>query len=189
MKVLSVNIGEKRTVKWNNRVYETGIYKYPVETSIFLGIEDVENDHVIDRKVHGGVKKAVYAYGKNHYAYWQNLYPDIEFHHGIFGENLTVDNLDEEKIFVGDVYKLGEAIIEVTKPREPCVKLGIRFNDSKMVKQFWNTSKSGVYFKILQTGHVTKEDKFILLKKAENTLSIAEVYKTKKAKNKDQSST
>lgn len=189
MKLLSVNIGEKRTVEWNNRIYETGIYKYPVDKAIFLGKEDVAGDDVIDRRYHGGFKKAVYAYGKNHYAYWKDLYPDIEFHHGIFGENLTVDNLVEENIFVGDVYKLGEAIIEVTKPREPCVKLGIRFNDSKMVKQFWNTSKSGVYFKILQTGHVTRGDKFILVKKAENTPSIAEVYETKKAKNKDQSST
>jgi MOSC domain-containing protein YiiM len=186
MKVLSVNIGEKRTLKWNNRVYETGIYKYPVETSIFLGTEDVENDHVIDRKVHGGFKKAVYAYGKNHYAYWKDLYPHIEFHHGIFGENLTVDKLDEENIFVGDVYQLGEAVIEVTKPREPCVKLGIRFNDAGIIRQFWNTTKSGVYFKVLQTGHVAKNDVFTLLKKAEDTQSIAEVYAYKKSKNMKQ---
>ena len=119
MKVLSVNIGEKRTLKWNNRVYETGIYKYPVETSIFLGTEDVENDHVIDRKVHGGFKKAVYAYGKNHYAYWKDLYPHIEFHHGIFGENLTVDKLDEENIFWEMFTSLEKLLLKLPNPVNP----------------------------------------------------------------------
>ncbi len=185
MKVLTVNIGEKRIVKWNERTYETGMFKYPVEHPIFLGKEDVNHDHVIDRRYHGGVKKAVYAYGKNHYEYWQSLYPEIEFHHGIFGENLTVDHLLEEEVFVGSIYQLGEAVIEVTKPREPCVKLGIRFNDKNMVKNFWNTTKSGVYFKVLQTGHVSANDSFILLEKAKNTPSIAEVYEIKKSKNRN----
>lgn len=186
MKVLSVNIGEKRTIQWNNKTYETGLFKYPVDKPIFLGKEDVENDHVIDRKVHGGILKAVYAYGRNHYSYWKDLYPDIEFHNGIFGENLTVDHLNEEEIYVGSVYKLGEALIEVTKPREPCVKLGIRFNDASMLKKFWNTDKSGVYFKVLQTGNVSKGDEFILIEKAQNTPSIAEVYRSKRKKKTDQ---
>ena len=183
MKVISVNTGEKKSVTWNGRVYETGIYKYPVNSPIFLGKEDVDNDHVIDRKVHGGIKKAVYAYGVNHYDYWKELYPDIEFHYGIFGENLSIDHLDEEQIFVGSVYRLGKAIVEVTKPREPCVKLGIRFNDAAIIKQFWLSTKSGVYFKVLETGQVAKGDTFQLLEKLENTPSIAEVYHQKKLKN------
>jgi len=180
MKIVSVNIGKKRTVTWKNKTYETGIYKKPVDTSIFLGKEDVVKDDVIDRKHHGGVDQAVYAYGENHFAYWKNLYPNLAFNYGMFGENLTISNLNEEKLFIGDIYQLGECKLEVSKPRQPCVKLGIRFQDAKVIKQFWNTTKSGVYFKVLETGKVTKNDALILLKKANNTPSIAEVYKRKR---------
>lgn len=180
MKIISVNIGKRRTVVWKNKTYETGIYKYPVSENIFLGIEDVENDAVVDRKYHGGVNQAVYAYGENHYSYWQELYPDLEFSYGMFGENLTISNLWEEEMTVGSIYQLGEVKLEVSKPRQPCVKLGIRFQDSKMVKHFWNTTKCGVYFKVLQTGFVSKKDELILLLKAENTKTIAEVYNNKK---------
>ncbi len=181
MKVISVNIGEKKIVTWKNKVYKTGMFKYPIEGSIYLGEEDVLNDHVIDRRFHGGIEKAVYAYGKNHYAYWKNLYPDLEFNYGMFGENLTIDSLNEEEIFVDSIYQLGETKIQVTKPRQPCVKLGIRFKDAKVIKQFWNTTKSGVYFKVIKTGKVTKNDVLLLLKKGMNTPTIADVYESKKS--------
>ncbi len=180
MKVISVNIGKKKTVTWKKKTYETGIYKYPVDDCIVLGKEDVVNDHVIDRKYHGGIDQAVYAYGENHYAYWKNLYPDLEFNYGMFGENLTIDNLNEEKIYIGSIYQLGKSKIQVTKSRQPCVKLGIRFQDAKVIKQFWLTNKCGVYFKVLEIGKVTKNDMLILLEKAKNTSSIAQVYESKK---------
>ena len=180
MKVISVNIGEKKTVLWKNKTYETGIYKFPVAGSIFLGEEDVDKDVVIDRKYHGGIDQAVYAYGENHYTYWQQLYPHLDFNYGMFGENLTITNLLENKLYVGDIYQLGQAKIQVSKPRQPCFKLGIRFQDINIVKQFWNTTKSGVYFKVLKTGKVAKNDALILLEKAKNTPSIAEVYESKK---------
>lgn len=180
MKVISVNIGKKQKVVWKNRTYETGIYKYPVSESIFLGTEDVENDAVVDRKYHGGINQAVYAYGENHYEYWQKLYPNLDFTYGMFGENLTISNLWEEEMTVGSIYQLGETELKVSKSRQPCVKLGIRFQDAKIVKQFWNTTKCGIYFKVLQTGFVSKNDELILLQKAVNTKTIAEIYKTKR---------
>ncbi len=180
MHVVSVNIGKKKIVKWNNKIYETGIYKYPVDEAIFLGEKDVTNDDVIDRRYHGGIEQAVYAYGENHYEYWKNLYANLDFNYGMFGENLTISNLWEEDIVVGNVYQLGDTKIEVTKPRQPCVKLGIRFQDVNMIKNFWNTTKSGVYFKVLQTGFVNKNDELILIKKSKNKLTIAQVYESKK---------
>ena len=182
MKVVSVNIGEKRSVNYKGKIIETGIFKQPVNSPIFLGVEDVENDVVVDRKYHGGIDQAVYAYSENHYNYWKELYPDLDWRYGMFGENLTISNLEETEINVGDTYKLGEVIIEVTKPRQPCKMLGIVFETQKILKQFWNTSKSGIYFKVLQTGKVTVKDKMILIKKGENQPSIAEVYETKKSK-------
>ena len=181
MKVVSVNIGEKRILSYKGRDVETGIFKFPVNHSIYLGEEDVENDTVIDRKYHGGIDQAVYAYSENHYAYWKELYPNLNWHYGMFGENLTISNLEETEIQVGNIYKLGEVLLEVTKPREPCIKLGLVFGTQNILKQFWNSTKSGIYFKVLQTGKVTMNDDLILAEKSENTLTIAEVYETKKS--------
>jgi len=181
MKVISVNIGEKKTVNYKGKLIETGIFKFPVSTSIFLGTEDVENDAVIDRRYHGGIDQAVYAYSENHYDYWKELYPTLEWRFGMFGENLTISNLDETKIHIGATYKLGEVILEVTKPRQPCMKLGLVFETQSILKQFWNSTKSGLYFKVLKTGNVTVDDELILINKAENSPTIAEVYETKKA--------
>jgi len=180
MKIVSVNIGEKKTVVWKRKTYETGIYKTPVDGAIALGKEDVVNDYVIDRKYHGGIDQAVYAYGENHYDYWKKLYPNLDFSYGMFGENLTISNFWEEKITIGNIYQLGETKIEVTKPRDPCIKLGIRFGDAKVIKQFWNTTKSGIYFKVLEIGKVAKNDELILLEKAKNSPSVAEVFTSKK---------
>ena len=180
MIVKSVNIGEKKEVNYKGKIVITGIFKRPVNHAIFLGEEDVVNDVVIDRRYHGGIEKAVYAYSENHYEYWKTLYPNLEWDYGMFGENLTISNLEETELFVGSQYKLGETIIEVTKPREPCSKLGIVFGTQKVVKQFWNSTKSGVYFKILKTGNVNVGDALVLLKEAVNTPSISDVYETKK---------
>lgn len=180
MKVISVNLGEKKEVNYKGKIIETGIFKFPVNQSIFLGEEDVVGDAVIDRKYHGGIDQAVYGYSDNHYKYWKELYPNLEWQYGMFGENLTISNLEETEICVGDSYKLGEVILEVTKPREPCYKLGLRFGTQKLVKQFWNSTKCGIYFKVLQTGKVNISDEMVLIKKAINTPTIAEVYKTKK---------
>ena len=180
MKVVSVNIGDKKTVNYKGRVIVTGIYKFSVSHPIFLGIEDVENDNVIDRRYHGGIDQAVYAYSEDHYEYWKELYPDLDWQYGMFGENLTITNLEETKIHVGDIYKLGEALLEVTKPREPCMKLGIRFGTQKVLKQFWNSTKSGIYFKVLQPGNVTVNDELILVEKSKSSLTIAEVYIAKR---------
>lgn len=180
MKVISVNIGERRRLQWRKKVVETGIFKYPSNRPIFLDKEDVLNDAVVDRKHHGGIEKAVYGYNENYYEFWKQLYPHLDWNYGMFGENLTITNLDETNIFVGNVYNLGEAKIEVTKPREPCYKLGIRFNDPKIIKQFWNSTKSGIYFKVLQPGPVNKNDKMILIKEAFDNPTIAQIYQSLK---------
>ena len=91
-------------MQWKDKKITTGIFKYPVKNSIDLGKEDVVGDDVVDRKYHGGIDQAVYAYALDHYEYWQNLYPNLEFNHGMFGENLTVEGLIEETIHIGDIF-------------------------------------------------------------------------------------
>jgi len=175
MKVVSVNIGECTTIRWNDKDVQTGIYKYPVEHPIYLEKEDVKGDHVIDRKHHGGADKACYAYSLDHFNYWKKFYPNIDFHHGIFGENLTVEGLNEAEIFIGDVYKIGEAEVQVTQPRQPCFKLGVRFGNPMMVKQFVQSGFPGIYFRVLKNGAVKSGDELELLEQ-KNSISVQKVF-------------
>lgn len=179
MKIVATNLGERKRVNWKGTILDTGFFKAPV-ASIFLGTEDVDKDAVVDREVHGGIDNAVYAYSTDHYPYWKSMYPDLAWEFGMFAENLSVEGMDEATIYVGSTYKIGEAIVEVTKPREPCVKLGMRFNDAEMVKRFWNTNKSGMYFKVVKTGIVKPGDEFILIEEKKENRTIAQVYESLK---------
>jgi MOSC domain-containing protein YiiM len=179
MRVVATNIGERKKVDWKGTILDTGIFKKPV-SAIVLGHEDVVDDQVIDRKHHGGTNRALYVYSADHYPFWKMRFPNLDWDFGMFGENLSVEGLDEAQIHVGSRYRVGEAIIEATEPRDPCVKLGMRFNDAKIIKQFWKESKSGVYFKVLQTGSVKPGDVLMLLEEKKDNKTIAEVYEARK---------
>ncbi|MDY0780656.1 MOSC domain-containing protein [Tenacibaculum sp. IB213877] len=180
MKIISTNIGNKKEINWKGKLVTTGIYKFSVKDPIFLDIEDVRDDSICDRKYHGGIDQAVYGYSLKHYDYWKELYPNLEWELGMFGENLTIDDLDESKIHVGDTFKIGEVVLEATKPRQPCMKLGVRFNNMKIVKQFWQQDYPGVYFKVLQTGYVKAGDTLEQIKSYPKNKTIAEVYQSKR---------
>lgn len=182
MKIVATNLGGKTEIDWKGKKVTTGIFKYPVDKPIFLDVEDVRGDTICNREKHGGIDQAVYAFSEKHYDYFKKLYPDLDFELGMFGENLTLSDLDETKIHVGDQYKVGEVLLEVTKPRQPCMKLGVRFNDMSVVKEFWKTSMSGVYFKVLQTGFVEKGAMFEQLTSNLENPTIAEVYAQKRAR-------
>ena len=179
MKVVSVNIGKRELVPYKGKFVETGIFKNPVNY-ITLQDDKVLGDAVIDKKYHGGKEQAVYAYADEHYSYWKKMFPEIEFSYGIFGENITISGLDEKTIRVGDKFKIGTALVEATKSREPCYKLGIRVGDFDIVSKFWQSTKCGVYFKILENGVVKPEDKVQLISSSKSSLTIAEYYETKK---------
>lgn len=175
MKIISTNIGERKIVTYKNKTVETGIFKYPVDKPVFLDIEEVKGDEITDREHHGGINQAVYAYSLKHYEYWKPKYQNLDWSLGMFGENLTIDDIDETNIHVGDTFKVGETILEATLQRSPCYKLGIRFNTMKIVKQFWNTTMCGVYFKVIQTGFVKKGDIFEQIKSCSENPTIADL--------------
>ena len=97
MKIISTNIGEKKEIEWKGKLVTTGIFKYSVAKPIFLDKEDVKGDAICNRENHGGILQAVYGYSLKHYDYFKQLHPGLEFEMGIFGENLTMDDLDETK--------------------------------------------------------------------------------------------
>jgi len=176
MQIISTNIGAPVTVEWRGQQVSTGIFKYEINAPIFLGQEDVVNDHVLDRRFHGGPDKACYLYSADHYQFWKTKYPDQDWQWGMFGENLTVGGLDESNIHIGDVYQIGEAIVQVSQPRQPCFKLGVRFGDQKVVDDFWLLPFPGIYVRVLQFGNVKKGDEFVLLERNPDSLSVSQVF-------------
>jgi MOSC domain-containing protein YiiM len=185
MKVVSTNIGLSRTVIWNKEEITTGIYKNPVDEPIYLGEKDVVDDTVIDRKYHGGIDKACYIFSSDLYSEWQARHPHLEWSYGMFGENITIEGLDESKIRIGDIYQIGSAKVQVSEPRQPCFKLNIRFNSKEAIKDFVNGHRSGCYLRIIECGFVENGDELTLLETNPKSLTVQEVFKLIFSKNKD----
>lgn len=176
MQVISTNIGTPTTFSWKGKQEQTGIFKYPTTHSLYLGRHDVKKDTVIDRVHHAGVHKACYLFSAAQYPYWKEMYPDLEWDWGMFGENLTVEAFDESQMRIGDIYKIGGALVQVSQPREPCYKLGVRFGTQDILRQFIDRKHPGTYVRILEEGEVQKGDAFELQLRSENTLTVQQFY-------------
>lgn len=176
MKIISINIGTPRIINWNGAEIITGIYKFPVEKPLFLGKEGVNDDHVLDTRYHGGKDKACYLYSLDHYAYWKQLYPEADWKWGMFGENLTVENMDESRLLIGDIFRVGKALVQITQPRQPCYKLGIRIGTQDIVKAFSHSDFPGAYVRILEEGEVNKGDSMELAETFPGAPSLTRVF-------------
>lgn len=185
MKVISTNIAQPSTFIWNDKEITTGIYKKPTHTPIYLGKNEVIGDEVSDRKVHGGTYKACYLFSADQYPYWQNLYPHLEWNYGMLGENLTVKGLDEKQLFIGDIYKLGNALVQITQPREPCFKFAYKFGSNSVLKQFIDHGFSGTYVRVLEEGDVNVNDTFQLVERQPNGVSVFQLFELLYAENKN----
>lgn len=184
MKVIATNISKGTIITWHGKEEKTGIFKTPTQEPIFLGKTDVEKDTVVDRKYHGGLDKACYLFSAEEYKYWKKLYPNLDWDWGKFGENLTIAGLEESQIRIGDIYKLGGALVQISQPREPCYKLGIRFETQNIIKQFIDRSHPGTYVRIMEEGLVSQGDSMVLVKQSENSLTIQQFYQLLFAKEK-----
>lgn len=185
MKITSTNIARPTTIIWNEKEVTTGIYKTPTIEPIFLGKNEVKNDEVTDRKHHGGEFKSCYLFSDNQYEYWKNLYPNLDWNWGMFGENLTVNGLDETKLFIGDIYKVGDALVQVTQPREPCFKFGVKFGNQKALNQFIEHGFSGTYVRVLEEGFVKTGDSFKRVEQAKNSITTWQFFNLLFSKEKD----
>ena len=136
----------------------------------------MEGDGQADLSVHGGVDKALYAYPFDTYKTWERLRPEDTFRFGAFGENLCFDYLDEDAIYIGDTFSLGDAVVQVTQPRFPCFKLGIKFNDVSVIKQFMTLNRPGVYFRVLKEGKINLGDQLSLIAQEEIKVSVLELF-------------
>jgi MOSC domain-containing protein YiiM len=154
MKVVSVNVGLPHEVAWNGKIVRTGIFKKPVAGPIAVVSHNLAGDGQADLSVHGGVTKAVYCYPAEHYAFWREEYPELDFVWGQFGENLSVEGLDEGRLCIGDRLRIGTAEFMVTEPRMPCFKLGVRFGRMDVVKRFLDARRPGFYLAVVSPGSI-----------------------------------
>jgi MOSC domain-containing protein YiiM len=176
-RVVSVNVGTPREVNANGRKVLTSIFKSPVEGRAAVRRHNVEGDRQSDLKVHGGPYKAVYLYPFEHYAYWAEELPGMDLPFGVFGENLTTEGITEELAHIGDRFRFGSAVLQVTQPRMPCFKLGIRFGRADMVQRFWRSGRSGIYFSIVKEGELGRGDVIEQVAAGPEQVSVADVVR------------
>ncbi|MFL6450582.1 MAG: MOSC domain-containing protein [Bryobacteraceae bacterium] len=174
-RILSVNIGKARNVIVSGRSVRTGIFKAPVDGRVAIKRTKVEGDEVADLRVHGGPYKAVYLYPSEHYDFWKKELSLSELPFGSFGENLTTEGLREKAVHVGDQFQVGSSVLQVTQPRMPCFKLALRFERADMVKKFWQSERSGIYFSVVKEGEVERGNTIEKIESDPEQVSIAEV--------------
>lgn len=177
MRILSVNVGEPRQIQTANGIVLTAIFKSPVEGAIPLRKYNLEGDRQADLTVHGGPWKAVYLYPYEHYSYWASELPGMDLPFGVFGENLTSEGITEDVVHIGDRFRIGSTILQVSQPRMPCYKLALRFGRSDMVKRFWNSGRSGIYFSIVQEGELQRGDVIQQIDAGAERVSVADVVR------------
>jgi MOSC domain-containing protein YiiM len=175
MRVVSVNVGLPRTMRWKGRDVTTGIFKQPVRGRVPIRRLNLDGDRQADLTVHGGAAKAVYAYPLEHYAFWREELEE-ELPLGAFGENLTVEGLPlEQEVAVGDRFRVGSAELVVTQPRLPCYKLALRLGREEMVKRFLRSGRTGYYLAVLAEGDVAAGDAVETVARHHARIPVAEI--------------
>jgi MOSC domain-containing protein YiiM len=177
MTVVSVNVGTPKQVRVRNGDVLTSIFKSPVQGRVAIRRHNLDGDRQADLTVHGGPYKAVYCYPGEHYRFWSEELPEMELSLGMFGENLTTQGLSEDGVHIGDQFRFGSAVLEATQPRMPCFKLGIRFGRPDMVKRFWQSGRSGVYFSVVEEGDVASGDPIERVSRVQDGISVADVVR------------
>ena len=177
MKLLSVNVGQIRQVPHGDQMVATAIFKQPMEDAVEVGELGVAGDKQADTRVHGGADKAVYVYCEPSYAWWREQHPELTLPPGTFGENLTFDGLADHEVSVGDRFRIGTVLVEVTQPRQPCFKLGIKMQSPAFVKQFHQAELPGFYLRVLEPGTLQAGQTIERVEQVTDSMTIPDIYR------------
>lgn len=158
MRLISINVSLPKTVDFNGRQVETGIFKRPVAGPVRVLALNLEGDRQADLKVHGGPNKAVYAYSWENIEHWRKVLDRADLAAGSFGENLTVDDLIETDVCIGDELEIGTARFQVSQPRLPCYKLGIAMGLPDFPRTFQRSRRTGFYLRVVKEGSISAGD-------------------------------
>ena len=174
--VVSVNVGVPREIDTPRGPVITAIFKTPTDRRLRVEPHNLEGDRQADLSVHGGENKAVYSYPIEHYPVWSDELGRTDLEHGQFGENLTTRGLLERELRVGDVFSIGTAVLQISQPRAPCFKLGIRMGDAGFVKTFLRGGRPGFYFRIVESGELGVDDEVKRIERGATGITVHEVW-------------
>jgi ferredoxin-NADP reductase/MOSC domain-containing protein YiiM len=174
-RLLSVNVGLPRDVTWNGKTVHTGIWKSPVAGRRMVRKLNIAGDGQGDLAGHGGEQRAVFVYQIDSYHYWERFLGRNDFIYGQFGENFTVEGLLDNEVCIGDRYRTGDAIFEVSQPRVTCYRVGIRMNEPRMPALLVAHHRPGFYFRVLQEGEVEAGDDIVKIADGPEKISVADV--------------
>jgi len=174
-RLLSVNVGLPRDIEWRGRTVHTGIWKEPVRGRCRVGKLNLDGDGQGDLAGHGGEQRAVFVYQIESYRYWQQQLKRTDFVYGQLGENFTVEGLADDAVCIGDRYRIGSALFEVTQPRVTCYRVGIRMNEPQMPALLTSSGRPGFYFRVLHEGEVGADDEIVKMGEASERMTVAEI--------------
>jgi ferredoxin-NADP reductase/MOSC domain-containing protein YiiM/ferredoxin len=174
-RLLSVNVGMPKDVPWEGKTVFTGVFKDPVTGPRRVRKLNVDGDGQGDLAGHGGEQRAVFVYQLGSYRYWERELGRDDFVYGQFGENFTVEGLSDEEVCIGDRYRIGTAVFEVTQPRVTCYRVGIRMNNPRIPALLVSHHRPGFYFRVLQEGEVEAGDQIVKLVPGPEQMTVAEV--------------
>jgi ferredoxin-NADP reductase/MOSC domain-containing protein YiiM/ferredoxin len=174
-RLLSVNVGLPRDIAWKSMTVHTAVWKDPVEGRRRVGRLNLDGDGQGDLAGHGGEHRAVFVYQIDSYGYWKERLQRSDFVYGQFGENFTVEGLPDDGVFIGDRYRIGSALFEVTQPRVTCYRVGIRMNEPRMAALLTSSGRPGFYFRVLEEGSVGAGDEIVKVEEGKERMSVAEV--------------
>jgi len=174
-KLLSVNVGLPREISWQARVVRTAVWKRPVTGRVFARRLNLDGDRQADLKGHGGEHRAVMVYQLDAYRYWERVLGRNDFEYGQFGENFTVEGLADDEVCIGDRYRIGTAVFEVTQPRVTCYRLGIRMDNPQMAALLVSHKKPGFYCRVISEGEVGAGDEIQKIANGPGGISVAEI--------------
>jgi len=174
-RLLSVNVGLPRDIAWQGRTVHTGVWKAPVAGPRMVRRLNIDGDGQGDLQGHGGEGRAVSVYQVDSYRFWENQLGRKDLAYGEFGENFTVDGLSDAEVCIGDRYRIGGALFEVTQPRVTCYRLGIRLNEPEMAALLVKHGRPGFYFRVLQEGDVEAGNEITRVASGPERMSVSEI--------------
>ena len=158
MHIQSLNVARARTIRHKGEELRTGIYKTAVTGPFTVRKTGIEGDEQADLVLHGGIDKAVYAFPFEHYAYYQERLQQAPYMPGQFGENLTTTGWFESEVRIGNRYRVGEVLLEVSQPRSPCHKFAIKMGSVEALMLCINSARTGFYLRVLVEGNIQSGD-------------------------------
>ena len=173
--LLSVNVGLPQDVTWHGRTVRTAVWKKPAAGPQMVRRLNLDGDGQGDLAGHGGENRAVFVYQLDSYRYWRQELGRDDFSYGQFGENFTVDGLTDDQVCIGDRYRIGEALFEVTQPRVTCYRVGIRMDDPQIPALLISHHRPGFYLRVLREGAVQAGDEIVQVAAGPEAMTVADV--------------